>query len=64
MDSPVTPTFPELVAQGYMSPTAQVDPAKVAGALSGTFGVGFFGDDTFNFTKYLAEFLAENNPRL
>lgn len=64
MDSPVTPTFSDLVAQGYMSPTAQVDPAKVAGAPSGTFGVGFFGDDTFNFTKYLAEFLAENNPRL
>lgn len=64
MDHPVTPTFPDLVAQGYMSPTAQVNEQKAITAPSGTFGVGFFGDDTFNFTKYLAEFLAENNPRL
>jgi poly(hydroxyalkanoate) depolymerase family esterase len=64
LDRPVTPTFPDLVAQGYMDQHAQVNVAKVAGAPSGTFGVGFFGDDTFNFTKYLAEFLTENNPRL
>lgn len=64
LDHPVTPTFPELVAQGYMTAHAEVNEAKSVTAPTGTFGVGFFGDDTFNFTKYLAEFLTENNPRL
>lgn len=64
LDHPVTPTFADLVAKGYMTPHAEVDEIKSAGAPSGTFGVGFFGDDTFNFSKYLAEFLTKNNPRL
>ena len=64
MDHPVTPGFPELVAQGYMDAHAQVNEIKAAGAPSGSFGVGFFGNDTFSYPKFLVEYLAANNPRL
>lgn len=64
LDHEVTPTFATLVQEGYMDEHAQVNVDKVGGAPSGTFGVGFFGNDTFNFTEYLADFLTKNNPRL
>lgn len=68
LDRPVTPSWLDVAAQGYMGPHGETDPIKSAGAPGGTFGVGFFGDptivDTFNYTKYLAEHLTANNPRL
>jgi poly(hydroxyalkanoate) depolymerase family esterase len=64
LDRPVTPSFATLVSEGYMTAHAEVDEVKSASAPSGTFGVGFFGDDTFNFAAYLAQYFNDNNPRL
>ena len=63
-----------VLAQEARDRRAKERPVYIAGSVSkyglrtgverSAAGVGFFGNDTFNFTAYLADFLTNNNPRL